>query len=90
MNETQVKPTANQLYKQSNSSLPFKEWIEREKTKGVYIKNALLDEVKISPSTKKEDSESLTSKFDLGIPKWVMISGIIVIISAFAYNKMKK
>jgi hypothetical protein len=31
--------TANQLYRESGTTLPFKEWIEREKAKGIYIPN---------------------------------------------------
>ena len=88
MAELETEPTANQLYKQSNSSLPFKEWIAREKAKGVYIKNALLEEVQITPSNVKP--EALTSKFDFGVPKWVIISGIAIIISAIVYNNVKK
>jgi len=31
--------SANQLWKESNTSLSFKEWIEREKSKGIFIPN---------------------------------------------------
>lgn len=31
--------SANQLWKESNTSLSFKDWIEREKSKGVFIPN---------------------------------------------------
>jgi hypothetical protein len=31
--------SANQLYRESGTTLPFKEWIEREKAKGVHIPN---------------------------------------------------
>lgn len=34
-----IPKTANQLYKESGSTLPFKDWIEREKSKGVHIPN---------------------------------------------------
>lgn len=37
-NTTQIK-SANQLYRESGSSLPFKQWIEREKAKGIFIPN---------------------------------------------------
>jgi len=37
-NTTQIK-SANQLYRESGSILPFKQWIEREKAKGVFIPN---------------------------------------------------
>jgi hypothetical protein len=32
--------SANKIYKQSGSSLPFKDWLEREKNKGKFIPNA--------------------------------------------------
>jgi hypothetical protein len=31
--------SANQLWKESNTSLSFKDWLEREKSKGVFIPN---------------------------------------------------
>ena len=31
--------SANQLWKDSNTSLSFKDWLEREKSKGVFIPN---------------------------------------------------
>ena len=31
--------SANQLWKESNTSLSFKDWIEREKEKGIFILN---------------------------------------------------
>ena len=34
-----MEKSANQLWKESNTSLSFKEWIEREKSKGVFIPN---------------------------------------------------
>ncbi len=32
--------SANKIYRESGSSLPFKDWLEREKNKGVFIPNA--------------------------------------------------
>lgn len=37
-NTTDIK-SANQLYRESGSTLPFKQWIEREKAKGIFIPN---------------------------------------------------
>jgi len=37
-NTTEIK-SANQLYRESGSTLPFKQWIEREKAKGIFIPN---------------------------------------------------
>jgi hypothetical protein len=38
MNNNTTK-SANQLYRESGTTLPFKEWIEREKAKGIHIPN---------------------------------------------------
>lgn len=32
--------SANKIYRESGSSLPFKDWLEREKNKGNFIPNA--------------------------------------------------
>ena len=37
--ENNTTKSANQLYRESGTTLPFKEWIEREKAKGIYIPN---------------------------------------------------
>lgn len=34
-----MEKSANQLWKESNTSLSFKDWLEREKSKGVFIPN---------------------------------------------------
>jgi hypothetical protein len=44
MNSTTEIKTANQLYKESGSTLPFKQWIEREKAKGIFIPNVNANE----------------------------------------------
>ena len=82
--------TANQLYKESKSSLPFREWIEREKDKGIFIKNQVLADISGSLDNEPVEDNPLTAKFDLGIPKWVIVSGLLIVISAVAYNQYKK
>ncbi len=82
-------PTANQLFKQSNTSLSFKEWIEREKEKGVLMKNALLDDVNQGLKAPEEENKGV-AKLDIGIPSWVLVSGVVIIISALVYKRYKK
>lgn len=82
-----MEKTANQLYKESGTSLPFKEWIEREKDKGIFIKNQVLAN---AVGQDQETTEFNPSKFDLGIPKWVLVSGVLIIIGAFSYKYFKK
>jgi hypothetical protein len=40
-----MEKSANQLWRESGTSLSFKDWIQREKDKGVQIKNKLLENV---------------------------------------------
>lgn len=80
--------TANQLYKESNTSLPFKEWIQREKDKGKFIQNQLLKDVVNQEKTPEE--QNMKASFSLGVPHWVLISGIIVVVGAIVYDRYKK
>lgn len=84
-----MNKSANQLYKESGSSLSFKDWIQREKDKGIFIKNDLLNDV-----VKDEKTPSLASpfiaKFDSGIPKWVVATGAVIVVGAFIYNYYRK
>jgi hypothetical protein len=77
------KKSANQLWKESNTSLSFKDWLDREKEKGKFIPNkkflssngidtTQLDKVLEEANAKAVDSLGLnTTKFEdaLGITK---------------------
>ena len=77
------KKSANQLWKESNTTLSFKDWLDREKEKGKFIPNkkflsvngidtAQLDKVLEEANAKAVDSLGLnTTKFEdaLGITK---------------------
>jgi hypothetical protein len=80
-------PTANQLYKASNTTLTFAEWIEREKQKGVMMKNALLDDINKDITT---DEKPEGKKLDIGIPTWALLSGCVILITALIYKRYKK
>lgn len=114
------KKSANQLWKESNTSLSFKEWLDREKEKGIFIPNKKfkgvdgidtteLDKVlkeaneravdtlglnsdkfeKLTGIKKNDDSDKNTNKF-IGLNKWLLISSLVVIGGAVAYNIYKK
>lgn len=55
MNITMEK-SANQRYRESGSSLPFKDWIEREKAKGVHIPNIEANEAMLNAIGQEEAS----------------------------------
>jgi len=82
-----MEKSANQLYKESKSSLPFIKWIEREKNKGIFIKNQVLADIIGEEETNKNIG---SAKFDFGVPKWVIISGVLIIIGSVIYNKYQK
>lgn len=77
------KKSANQLWKESNTTLSFKDWLDREKNKGKFIPNkkflsvngidtTQLDKVLEEANVKAVDSLGLnTTKFEdaLGITK---------------------
>lgn len=86
---TEESKTANQLYKESGSNLPFKEWIEQEKDKGTFIKNDTLTSVVESVLNSKDMPKTVSStKNDkiLGLSKPVIIVSALIIIGAIGYK----
>ena len=84
--------SANQQYKESGSSLPFSEWISREKAKGKVIpKRGVTDvfEQEIKNITKQIEEPTKENKV-LGLNKNILILSALVVISAIAYKVYKK
>jgi hypothetical protein len=88
--ENQEPKTANQLYRESGSTLSFAEWLEREKAKGTEMVNA---EIKAAIERLNNGQEQRTrATNDLGLNKNVMVLGVIIIGAAIVwavYNKKK-
>lgn len=84
-----MEKSANQLWRESNTSLSFKDWIQREKDKGVQIKNKLLEDVVGSVKETKQDDTELNKRFDFGVPKWVIYTGASVLTFAIVYKLYK-
>lgn len=95
--------SANQRYKESGSSLPFKEWLNREKAKGIVIpKNGVTDvyekklqelikEGKVLASNTGVDIKpKKVSKKVLGLDRNLLIVSGLLIVGAFAYNYYRK
>ncbi len=89
--------SANQQYKLSGSTLPFKDWLNREKEKGEVIpksgvsdvlEDALLLEdyssagVEPKKEPKKEDKKTTI----LGLSKPILMLSALVIVGAVAYK----
>jgi len=86
--------SANQQYKLSGSTLPFKEWINRENDKGEVIPKSgvsdvvrdalensnLLDQVDEEPNKVEKNSTVL------GLSKPILLLSALVIVGAVAYK----
>ena len=91
--------SANQLWKESNTTLSFKDWIEREKEKGEIIPNKkfkgidgmetdYLDTKKFEEvlGIRKSNSPVLDNNKVFGLNKWLLLSSLAVIAGAVAYK----
>lgn len=83
--------SANQQYKLSGSTLPFKDWLNREKEKGEVIpKSGVTDVIQDAIETdmlgKQEKEESNKSKTILGLSKPILMLSALVIVGAVAYK----
>lgn len=89
--------SANQLYKESGSSLPFKQWVEREKDKGTFMyANGLQSKVNtiiadnIESATSEVEQPTLPKNEVFGINKFVLLGLGLVIVTAIGYSFFKK
>lgn len=80
--------TANQLYKESGTNLPFKEWIELEKEKGQFIKNDTLTSVVKEVLNSKDNPKpnNTTSNKVFGLSKPIIISSVLIVAFAIGYK----
>ena len=91
--------SANQLWKESGTTLPFKKWIEREKEKFSYQSNndfVNVDGLKLDTSGLKvnlpsSSAKSSSSVFGLSAPV-LIVSGLLVAtaVGIYFYRKAKK
>jgi len=89
--------SANQLWKNSKSNLPFKDWINREKAKGEIIpqsgvNNAIEQEIldKVSQKEIIDDKSVPNKKLILGLNPNVLIISALVVLSALTYKYYQK
>lgn len=79
---------ANQLHKASGSTLPFKEWLNREKAKGTFIKNDTLASIQedakkdFGITTNEDELNQKSAGKIFGINKSVVIISAVIIIAA--------
>lgn len=90
----------NQRYKESGTTLSYKEWRRREDDKmasfdGVKIPSPSLSDSALFQQTQKELSEKsgyksdISNKTTFGIPSYVLVLGGILIVGAIAYKIYK-
>lgn len=93
--------SANQLWKESGTSLSFADWIQREKDKGRFLPNKLVSEVtdSITNSVKNSlgvnsDGSTTPEKKDtnkvVGLNPWVIVASLSIIGGAILYSIISK
>lgn len=106
MENIDLGKSANQIWKESGSTLSFKNWLQREKDKGRFLPNKQLMEFNfiegedsISSSqqliqeTLKNKSKSIPKKAPYGLSKPVIYISATLVLGAIAfqiYQKQKK
>ena len=86
--ENQESKTANQLYRESGTTLSFAEWLEREKAKGTEMVNA---EIKAAIERLNNGQEQRTQATnDLGLNKGVVVLGVMIIGVAIVWAMFNK
>lgn len=94
IDEVSTDKSKNQLWKESGTSLTFKEWMDREVQKGTFVTKDVLDNssatIKKITGLNEKPSPNINSDTILGLNKWVVLSSILVIGFAISYNVYKK
>lgn len=82
--------SANQKYKQSGSSLPFKEWLNREKAKGIVVPQKGVTDVYLGfineTNENKEQKGATDSKDVFGLNRNILAISTIIVLGALAYK----
>jgi hypothetical protein len=103
MEVVRTDKSANQLWKESGTSLSFAQWLQREKDKGNFIpnKSVVLDTEKFvadSTSTirnvlnldKPEEVKEKENNTVFGLNKWLLLMSLAIVGGAVAYNIYQK
>ena len=90
--------SANQLYRESGSSLPFKTWLEREKEKGTFMyANGLQSKINEAIAENIGDVEArvnpspdVPTNTIFGLNKYAVITLGVVVVAAIGYGIYKR
>jgi hypothetical protein len=85
-----IDKSANQLYKESGTTLSFKDWIEREKTKGVHIPNVAANAEMLSLLGEDENKKQNQPDKRKILIRNVAFGITIVVLGVFAYRVFTK
>jgi hypothetical protein len=103
MEVVRTDKSANQLWKESGTSLSFAQWLQREKDKGNFIpnKSVVFDtEQIVADSTatirnvlnleKPEVAKEKNDNTIFGLNKWLLLMSLAIVGGAVAYNIYQK
>lgn len=94
MEQIENGKSANQIWKESGTTLSFADWIQREKDKGRFLPNQIVaevaDNIKNSLGIVSETKVVDTSTKVVGLNKWIIVASIAIIGGAIAYTIVKK
>lgn len=106
MEQLENGKSANQIWKESGTTLSFADWIQREKEKGRFLPNKMVSDFTEAISSSIKDSLGIANSSNLmndplntnvntsdkviGLNKWVLVGGIAVIFGAVIYSIVKK
>lgn len=94
MEQIENGKSANQIWKESGTTLSFADWIQREKDKGRFLPNQIVaevaDSIKNSLGIVSEPTTVNTSTKVVGLNKWIIVASIAIIGGAIAYTIVKK
>jgi hypothetical protein len=101
MEQIENGKSANQIWKESGTTLSFADWIQREKDKGRFLPNQIVSEVTDSIKNSLGDLKNSlgidakskvidTNTKVVGLSKWVIVASLAIIGGAVAYTVIKK
>jgi len=89
--------SANQLYRESGSSLPFKDWLAREKNKGTFMyANGLQSKINeviaanVQEQSQGKEPNKLPDNKIFGLNKYAVITLGLVVVAAIGYSIYNK
>lgn len=99
MEQIENGKSANQIWRESGTTLSFADWIQREKEKGRFLPNKMVSDISDSIMSNIKDSLGLDNPYSppvntkdkvIGLNKWVLVGSLVLITGAVIYSIAKK